>query len=269
VQFEFELKDNTNMDKRMLEYIGILHKNTNKPVLQFVVYLGKGKAKMNNSIKFGQLDFAFNVVSIEDFDYKEFLDSPYPEEVLLSLLAFHEDISDEELLKLILQRFIQLKGKSLATKKFTNQLVMLSRVRNLQNTVIKIVKNMNDIGFDINSDILYLEGVETGFEKGVVKGIEEGIEKGSERGRLKQSIISILNMTEENIPQKTIAKFLALKIPFVNSIQKQFLVKDKLEKSLKTSKKEDLEVIAKKFKVHPILAEILRENLTKKKAKKA
>lgn len=123
---------------------------------------------------------------------------------------------------------------------------------------------MNDIGFDINNDILYLEGMETGFEKGIVKGIE----KGSERGRLKQSIISILNMTEEHIPQKTIAKFLALKVTFVNTIQKQFLLQSKLENALKTSKT-DLETIAKKFKVHPILVEILKENLAKKKTKKS
>lgn len=149
----------------MLEYVGMLHKNTGKPVLQFVVFLGVGKAKMNTTISFGQLQFSFTVINIQDFDYQDFLKSIYPEEVLLSLFASHKNISTHELVERIIRRLVELKGDSLATKKFINQLIMLSRLRNLQNQTIKTVNDMNDIGFDVNTDILYLQGIEKGAEK--------------------------------------------------------------------------------------------------------
>lgn len=262
VQFEFESKDFQKMDKRMLEYVGILHKRTEKPVLQFVVYLGVGKAKMNTTISFGQLHYAFTVINIQDFDYQDFLNSDYPEEVLLSLFASHQNISTEELVKQIVKRLVELKGDSLATKKFINQLIMLSRLRNLQNQTIKTVNDMNDIGFDVNTDILYLQGI----EKGIETGIQKGIVKGTEKGRLKQSIISIQNMTKEKIKKATIAKFLEIEVDFIEKIQQQLTKKDKIEAALLT-KNADLEAIAKQLNVHPILVEILQEDLKKKSRK--
>lgn len=259
VQLEFETSDYKKMDKRMLEYLALLHKKTEKPVLQFVLYLGEGQAKMNREIVFGRLDYSFEVINIQDFRYEDFINSTSSEEVILSLLANSDDISEDELLDLIIHRLVQLNGNSLATKKFINQLIMLSRLRNLQYQTIKKVRDMNATIFDVNTDILFIEGKE--------QGLEQGLEQGKEKGELRKSIVGIQNMTVKEVENDLIAYFLELEVDFVEKIQKQLLKKDKINALLK-KKNSDVETIAKKLKVHPILVTILQEDLEKTKKKK-
>ena len=137
---------------------------------------------------------------------------------------------------------------------------MLSRFRNLHNLTIKKFENMSAIAFDINTDLLYLRGIKRGEEKGIEKGIEQGIEKGI----LKKSIIGIQNMTEKKMDKSLIADVLELKLTFVNQIQKNLLKKEEIFKLLK-KKDNTVEAIAKKLKVHPILVEILKEDLANTK----
>jgi predicted transposase YdaD len=143
-------------------------------------------------------------------------------------------------------------------KKFTNQLTMLSRLRNLQNATIKKIKVMSNIEYNIEEDIAYIEGVEVGEERGEKKGIE----KGEKKGEIKKSIIGIQSMTVAKLDEKQIANFLVTDLNFVLDIQKQLLKTDKINALLR--KKETIETIAKKLRVNPILVEILQENMNKK-----
>jgi predicted transposase/invertase (TIGR01784 family) len=263
LQLEFEVQDNPKMAKRMLRYISMLHENTDKPVLQFVLYLGTGKAKMSDKIEFGQLKFAFKLFNIEDFSYHDFINSEYPEEVILSVLATHEDISEDQLLELIIGRIVDLKGKRLATEKFLTQLTMLSRLRNLQNKTITILENMSNIEFDLDNDVLYQRGLETGEERGVAKGLEKGLEK----GEIKKSISGIWNMTKSELKPEAIAQFLDLEVVFVKKIQKQLSLIPKMIVALKKGEKETAK-IAKDLKVHPLLVDVIQDDLKAKKKKK-
>jgi len=71
VQLEFETSDDAEMLERMLLYLGMEYKRSKKPVLQYVLYLGAGKSKMNAALGFGQLKYGFTVLNIEDFSYKQ------------------------------------------------------------------------------------------------------------------------------------------------------------------------------------------------------
>lgn len=246
VQLEFETSDYPKMDKRMLDYIGILHKNTNKPVLQYVLFLGEGKAEMNNQLNFGNLKFFFPVINIEDFHYSEFMNSTHPEEVILALLGNHEELTDDEILELILSRLVELKGDTIEIGKFTQQLIMLSRLRNLQNKTNKKVSQMQTSSFNIETDFAYIAG----------------IERGENRGEVKQAISAIQKMTKRKVDSQLIAEFLGKEISFVKEIQKQFLLKSKIVSALK-KKNNDFKDIAKKLKVNPLLVELVHEELTK------
>lgn len=118
VQLEFETGDTKQMVKRMLIYLSLLYNTTGKPVLQYVLFLGKGKAKMPTRIEFDGIDYYFTLINIEDFSYLDFIESSQPEEVILSLLANHDEISDDELLDMILGRFVELRSDEVSTKKF-------------------------------------------------------------------------------------------------------------------------------------------------------
>ena len=101
LHLEFETADSAKMDARMLLYLSLLYQKLQKPVLQFVLYFGIGNAEMNTEIKFGDINYKFNVISIEGFSYKEFVVSNTPEEVILALLADREDLTYEQIIELI------------------------------------------------------------------------------------------------------------------------------------------------------------------------
>ena len=69
-----------------------------------------------------------------------------------------------------------LKNSDKRIRKYTNQLTILSKLRNLEpETVIKI-KEMPQL-FDIRTSILFKEGLEMGHKEGKEEGQEEGIKK--------------------------------------------------------------------------------------------
>lgn len=259
LHLEFETSDNLRMNARMLFYFGFLYRRLNKPILQLVLYLGRGKAKMQNNIRLKNLSYLFGVISIEDFSYRDFIDSDIPEEVILGLLADREDLSYETVLELILGRLTFIRKDAYAVRKFTNQLIMLSRLRNLQKITVDKVQDMG-IQFDINQDFLFLKGI----EKGVKRGVEQGIEKGLQRGLIKKDILSVLHLTRKKMSVADIADLALVEVKFVKKIQKQALLKDKVLAELK-KKDATTESVAKKLKVHPILVEVFAEERAKKK----
>ena len=263
LHLEFETGDYAEMDARMLFYLGLLYRKMRTPVLQYVLYFGTGTAVMNDEIRFGRLDYGFDVISIENFSYRDFINSDTPEEVILGLLADKEGLSHEEIIELILSRLKLIRESEYAVSKFTNQLIMLSRLRNLQRITIKKVQNMG-IKFDINKDVLFLHGKEQGIEQ----GIEKGIEQGEEIGKIKAEISNILNMTAKSLESSTIADLLTLNLKFVKKVQKQALLKDKILTALKKGKA-TAQSVSKKLKVDKLLVEVLLEETIEKKVKKS
>jgi hypothetical protein len=83
----------------------------------------------------------------------------------------------KQVVRLILQNLLKIVGRVERLKKYTRrQLQILSRLRKLQPFVTKEISLM-PIKFDIETDELYLEGIEKGIKKGIKKGIEKGVEQ--------------------------------------------------------------------------------------------
>jgi len=246
LHLEFETSDSTVMDARMLFYMALLFRNLRKPVLQYVLYLGVGKAKMNTQLQFVGLDYRFEVISMEDFSYKEFIDSDVPEEVIMSLLADRENLTYEEILELILLRIVQINDDSYAIRKFSNQLIMLSRLRNLQILTKEKVKNMG-VEFNILEDPFYVEG----------------IEKGIEKGKRKNQIKGILDMIIDGVQLEKIVNYSNAEPWFVKTIKKQSAFDKQIVIALK--KGEALDTIAIRLNVEPLLVEVISDRENEKK----
>lgn len=78
----------------------------------------------------------------------------------------------KKVIHLILQNLLKIVGRVERLKKYQRQLQILSRLRKLQPIVLKEISLM-PIKFDIETDELYLEGIEKGIEKGLEKGVEK------------------------------------------------------------------------------------------------
>jgi hypothetical protein len=273
LQIEFEGSDSTDADWRMAEYAGIGGKIFRSEIDQNLLYFGNGKPKkIKGRIRHTHFTFRYKVHSITDFSFREFLDSDTPEEVVFAILANPDGLNPGNVIQLILQKLVQLKGDSIAIRKFIHQLVMLSKKRNLRNETIKIVKAMEQYK-EYEDDILYIfgeekgmekglkkgieKGLEEGMEKGIEKGLEKGLEEGMEKGKLLKDIIAIRNMLKKEFDAETIAEILESPLEFVLKIKMQLRQESSIVAAFKGKKKINFAHIAEKFEVHPLLVEVL------------
>jgi len=91
LHIEFQTSNHKEMHFRMLRYLTELHKMHNLPIIQLVIYLGKGKMNMQNSINLScyntKIDYQYKLVNIADLDCENFINSDKSELVLIGILC--------------------------------------------------------------------------------------------------------------------------------------------------------------------------------------
>jgi len=255
LQIEFETGNETYMEMRMLEYCSIIYRKFKKPVEQHLIFMGSKPSTMKTKIEFLDLSYQYKCHNLCEISYKRFIDSDQPEEVLLSILADKDDVEPRAIIQLILKRLVQLKGDSIATRKFVKQLEIISKLRNLQELTTKTIDLMS-ISYDIKTDVRFKQGQEIGREE----GREEGIEIGIEEGKIIQSIITIRSMLNQQLITESIAlaSFLHVSIEFVEQTKEELKKETKIIKALSV-KGASVNSLAKKFKVSETFVRTLRK----------
>jgi hypothetical protein len=248
LHIEFEGQDLSIIDWRMSEYAGIGGMVHQREVEQHLIFLGVGQPqKIKGEIEHKFYKYRYKVHSLTEVNFKDFLFGETPQEVVFAILADPGEVGVDEVIRLILERLVQLVGKKGAIRKFVKQLVMLSRKRNLHSQTINKVKIM--IGYqDIEDDVVYHLGLDKGIEQGQVKGKEE------------TAIIAIRNAVKKGFDLGAIVEILELQPGYVNKIQKQLTKEADIIESLRTTKG-DTEEIAKRFKVNPLVVKVISDHL--------
>jgi hypothetical protein len=174
LQVEFHIQDEDLRKRNTLHY-GIFLTVSDLDLRQVVIFGGMGTPKhiTNNILTKRGLRVEFEVIVLKNIPKEEFIDSNVPEEVLLAILCDFGQDKPEEVVRKILKNLKKILKKTDKIRKYQKQLVILSRLRKLELVAKKEVADMT-IHYDIETDGLYLEGI----EKGIVQGIEKGVEKG-------------------------------------------------------------------------------------------
>lgn len=180
LQLEFQAQDEDKMIFRMQEYHAILQKKYQMPVLQVVYYLGEKPSNMRSTLEPSEVFTGFELKSFRDYSYEEFLESEHAEEVIMAVLTDFGEETREAVVRKILTRLSQLKSDKTALNKYVRQLLILARLRNkLPNIIQNELGNMGTIGYDIEQDEVYLQGLEKGIEKAqldfAISCLSEGI----------------------------------------------------------------------------------------------
>jgi predicted transposase YdaD len=172
-----------DMRRRNLLYYGLFYERYQLPLRQYVIYIGDQPAKkiLNNSLHFESLTYNFEVVALKTISKDLFLQSDKPEVVILAILADFGKDKPEKVIKQILEHLLKIVGRVPSLKKCHQQLLVLARLRKLE-VITKAEIILMPIHYEIETDGLYLEGIEIGVEKGIGIGIEKGMEKGMEKG---------------------------------------------------------------------------------------
>lgn len=182
LHIEFQSSEASDMVYRMHEYYAMLLRQYELDVYQYVVYLGLGKSRMLTAIEKRNLTFSYDLINLQDFDYKLFMESNKPEEVVLAILADFGSTTPKQVITELLMQLKSMKMETLKLQKYVVQLEVLSNLRNLQQEIINQIQKIMAIKYDIKKDIRYQQGLEQGLERGLEQGLEQGLEKGLEKG---------------------------------------------------------------------------------------
>jgi hypothetical protein len=112
------------------------------------------------------------VINLRDIPKELFLTSNIPEEVILAVLCDFGSDPPEKVIRIILNNILKIVGRVPRLQKYQRQLHVLSRLRKLHPVSLKEIKAM-PIQYDIETDELYLAGIEKGIEKGEELGVEK------------------------------------------------------------------------------------------------
>ncbi len=193
LQIEFQVSDEPEMVYRMAEYNVMLLRLYKIPVRQFVIFLGKGKPKMATELFSGDLAFKYHLLSIKTIDYKVFLKSNKPEEIVFAVLSNFGLEKPENAIGIIIRKLEETTKTELTLKKYLRQLRILAELRKLD---YKIDEIMESIAKYVNEETDYF----------VVKSKKKIVEN-----LLRESSLSLDN----------IAKMVGVTIDFVINIQQK------------------------------------------------
>jgi hypothetical protein len=146
-----------------------------------VLYIGKEKPTMPNSIQLTGISYKFNLVWIKNIRYQAFLKTEKPALMLLGALADYGDKAAKEVMKEVVSA-IQTKIKgTMEVQHYLQQLHILSNIHDLQQIFSEIMFDIAQL-IDEEKDPFFQRGEQKGLEKGLVEGLEKGLVEGLEKG---------------------------------------------------------------------------------------
>lgn len=172
LHLEFQSLDEEGMIYRMQEYFGLLRRKYRMPVKQFVIYLGQKPSGMQYRLAPQDIFEGFTLTSLRDYSYRSLLVSDVPEEIILAVLSDFEDKKPAEVIKGILGKLKEISHGEIVLRKYTRQLSVLARLRNLTEETQKEITEMG-LTYNITEDYLYQQGKETRNREIVVKMLKD------------------------------------------------------------------------------------------------
>ena len=190
LHLEFQATDDKDMVHRMAEYKAIIQRKHSLPVQQWVCYLGEAKPKMATQLPEEMQITGFNLINIGESSAEAMLSSETPEEIILSILTDYPKSDAGTVIDRTLKKLRETAKDEGKLEKAVQQLLVLSRLRNLEVEVAQKVNEMPII-YDITTDGLYNQGIEQGMERGMEKGKSQMI-----LGLIEQRVLSVEQIAE-------------------------------------------------------------------------
>ncbi len=160
LHLEFQLVDEPEMVYRMADYHIMLARKYKIPIRQYVLFLGSGAAKMETRYESELMRYEFPLIAFSELDYRAFIQSQQPEEVILGVLADFKGESPEMVLHQIIRRVEETTEGDLALKRYFSQLRVLAQLRNLGQTLRDLAMDSITKFVSVEKDAAYMIGQE-------------------------------------------------------------------------------------------------------------
>ena len=217
LQLEFQVADEPKMVYRMLNYCAMLLERYEIPIRQYVFYLGPTAPTMTTDLNIGDLSFRYTLIPFQQLDYRLFLSSDVPEEILLAVLANFQPQDSSTVLNQILHRLDETANGPLVFQRYIAQLRVLVQLRKLRpildtamDTIAKYIDEQNDVFFI------------KGKQEGEQKGKQEGEQKGEQKGKVEKEKLFVENLIRQtDFEDNQIASLASVSMSFVQSIRQR------------------------------------------------
>ena len=166
LHLEFQTEDEPEMIYRSGEYHGIALRQTRMEIRHIVIYVGVGTPLMPTKLPEKEVYRGFDLVNVHEFNCEALLQSQVPDVIILAILSNYPKEQSESLLRLIVRQLKSVCKNPSELSKYLKQLIVLSRLRKIENLTIKITEEM-PISYNIETDYLYQQGEKRGIEKGM------------------------------------------------------------------------------------------------------
>ena len=217
MHLEFQVHNDSKMPQRMLEYRTMLRrKYPGMRIVQYVIFLGKKAPTMKLEVNEPDLIYRYQLNWIQRISYQKFLHSERPEEVLLAVLADFGKTAPEKVADEVVWRIRAKAASELEFQRFTEQLRVLSNIRNLQPLIELIMEKVSRF-FVESRDPLYRKGKLEGKLEGKRESEAESAKK--ELARTKE-IVKVL-LAEGSFSAEKIALLMKVTLEFVAEVKKE------------------------------------------------
>jgi len=192
LHIEIQNNNDSTMHRRMLRYYSDIKSQFEKyKVNQYVIYIGKAKLNMKDTIIDDTLNFSYNIIDMHNIDCEEFIKMDTPDALVLSILCDFKGKDVKEVLTYLLTRIKYLtKDDEHLYGKYMLMIETLSDNRDLKNTL----EEVEDMLREINMENL------PSYSLGHKAGVDEGISQG--KLETASMMIKEFNLSIEKIAQK-------------------------------------------------------------------
>lgn len=195
LHLEFESKDDTEMIYRISEYHGIELRKYRLPIKHVVVYLGETQPKMRTKLEQFEIFDGFILVNARSFSPNKWLKENEPSKIIMAILGDYQKKNAKIILDAIFAKLRRVCKTEAELKKYVSQLIIISRMRKLEELTLKISKEM-PITIDIEKDHLYNLGLKKADD--LVKKAKESVLKAKESAmKAKESALKAKKQAEK------------------------------------------------------------------------
>ncbi|SFV57526.1 hypothetical protein MNB_SV-6-766 [hydrothermal vent metagenome] len=187
LHLEIQNDNDKTMHHRMLRYyIDIKQRFDKLPIYQYLVYIGRPKLSMKNSIVETDLNFRYNLIDMHTIDCQKFLSMDTPDALVLAILCDFKDRDEKDVITYIITRLRELtKDNNHKLGKYMLALEELSTNRNLQKSLEEVERMLRDMKIE------ELPGYKIALERGEERGIKKGLSQGLSQGIIETAITMI------------------------------------------------------------------------------
>jgi predicted transposase YdaD len=184
LHIEWQSRNEKRMVYRMAEYAAMLYRKYGIPVVQYVIYMGKGKATMPTKMDYENFKFRYTIITLKDYDYNLFLQSNDPAVKVLAILANFGKDNTHKAVETIIQEVRDSADGDLEEGRYLTQLRVLATLRN-ENINLKLdeMRGIKPLLMHVRRDPFYIQGMLDAQEKAEKKGMKKWIKEGKIEGK--------------------------------------------------------------------------------------